>query len=78
MHILTTTTASLEEMDAPVDLRQAPAPMVVLSFTDSDLSGLAAAWDAERDVLPALRLVSLRELRHPMSVDFWVDVFWRF
>ncbi|MFL5283014.1 MAG: hypothetical protein ACJ8AW_18975, partial [Rhodopila sp.] len=73
MHILNTTTAGLEELAAPVDLRQDPAPMVVLSFTDSDLTGLAAAFDAECDVLPALRLVPLRELRHPMSVDLWLD-----
>ncbi len=47
--------------------------MAVLSFTDSDLSGLGAAWAAERAVLPDLRLVPLRVLRHPMSVDLWLD-----
>jgi len=73
MHLLNTTTATLDEQTEPVDLRQPPAPMAVLSFTDSDLAGLAAAWAAERDVLPALRLVPLRELRHPMSVDLWLD-----
>lgn len=73
MHLLATTAASLEELAEPVDLRQAPAPMAVLSFTDSDLTGLAAAQEAERAVLPELRLVALRELRHPMSVDLWLD-----
>jgi len=73
MHILATTAASLDGLAEPVDLRQAPAPMVVLSFTDSDLAGLAAAHEAEREVLPELRLVPLRELRHPMSVDLWLD-----
>ena len=73
MHLLNTTTATLDEQTEPVDLRQPPAPMAVLSFTDSDLAGLAAAWEAEQDVLPALRLVPLRELRHPMSVDLWLD-----
>ncbi|MDB5414732.1 MAG: cobaltochelatase subunit CobN [Rubritepida sp.] len=73
MHILTTTAASIDGLAEPVDLRQAPAPMVVLSFTDSDLAGLAAAWEAEREVVPALRLVHLRELRHPMSVDLWLE-----
>jgi len=47
--------------------------MAALSFTDSDLSGLGAAWDAQRDLLPALRIVPLRALRHPMSVDLWLD-----
>jgi cobaltochelatase CobN len=73
MHLLNTTTATLDELTEPVDLRQPPAPMAVLSFTDSDLAGLAAAWEAGRAVLPALRLVPLRELRHPMSVDLWLD-----
>ena len=73
MHLLNTSTATLDELTEPVDLRQAPAPMVVLSFTDSDLAGLAAAWAAEREVLPELRLVPLRELRHPMSVDLWLE-----
>ncbi len=73
MHLLNTSTATLDELTEPVDLRQSPAPMAVLSFTDSDLAGLAAAWENERDVLPALRLVPLRELRHPMSVDLWLD-----
>ncbi len=49
MHILTTTSASLDDLAEPVDLRQTPADIVALSFTDSDLSGLAAAWKADAD-----------------------------
>ncbi|EKF19358.1 cobaltochelatase subunit CobN [Nitratireductor pacificus] len=73
MHILATTTASLDDLIEPVDLRLAPAEMVALSFTDSDLAGMAAAWRTERDTLPSLRLAALRDLRHPMSVDLWLD-----
>ncbi|MER9582372.1 cobaltochelatase subunit CobN [Mesorhizobium sp. M0276] len=73
MHILTTTSASLDDLAEPVDLRQAPADIVALSFTDSDLAGLAAAWKADADRLPSMRLAALRDLRHPMSVDLWVD-----
>ncbi|WP_315923682.1 cobaltochelatase subunit CobN [Mesorhizobium sp. SP-1A] len=73
MHILTTTSASLDDLAEPVDLRQQPADMVALSFTDSDLAALAAAWKAEADSLPSMRLAALRDLRHPMSVDLWVD-----
>ena len=47
MHILTTTSASLDDLVEPVDLRQTPADIVALSFTDSDLAGLAAAWKAD-------------------------------
>ncbi|MGO4839362.1 cobaltochelatase subunit CobN, partial [Rhizobiaceae sp. 2RAB30] len=57
----------------PVDLRQTPAEMVALSFTDSDLAALAAAWKAEGSALPSVRLARLRDLRHPMSVDLWID-----
>jgi cobaltochelatase CobN len=73
VHILATTSASLDDLAEPVDLGQSPADVVALSFTDSDLAGLAAAWQTEAHKLPSLRLAPLRELRHPMSVDLWVD-----
>ncbi|MBB3771760.1 cobaltochelatase CobN [Angulomicrobium tetraedrale] len=83
MHILTTTSTSLDDLVEPVDLAQTPGEVVVLSFTDSDLVGLAAARahaEAEEraegagtEGLPSLRLVNLRDLRHPMSVDLWID-----
>lgn len=73
MHILATSTASLDDLVEPVDLRQEPADILALSFTDSDLSALAAAWQAGGGALPAMRLAALRELRHPMSVDLWID-----
>ena len=73
MHILTTTSASLDDLAEPVDLRQTPADIVALSFTDSDLAGLAAAWKADAGHLPSMRLAALRDLRHPMSVDLWID-----
>lgn len=73
MHLLAATTASLESLIEPVDLAQEPADMVALSFSDSDLAALAAAWSAGRTELPSLRLAALGELRHPMSVDLWLD-----
>lgn len=73
MHILTTTSASLDDLAEPIDLRQTPADVVALSFTDSDLAGLAAAWKADAEHLPSMRLAALRDLRHPMSVDLWID-----
>ena len=47
--------------------------MVVLSFADSDLAALAAAWAIEQHALPSVRFVHLRDLRHPMSVDLWIE-----
>ena len=73
MHLLATQSATLDEADAAVDLGQTPADIVVLSFSDSDLSALAAAWRTPTQTLPSLRLASLKRLRHPMSVDLYVD-----
>ncbi|MGE0563236.1 MAG: cobaltochelatase subunit CobN [Pseudolabrys sp.] len=73
MHLLTTSSVTLDDVVEPVDLGQEPGDIVILSFADSDLSALAAAWSAERETLPVVRLAHLRDLRHPMSVDLWID-----
>ena len=73
MHVLATELATLEEADRAVDLGQSPAEIVVLSFSDSDLSALAEAWRQDADLLPSLRLASLKRLGHPMSVDLYVE-----
>ena len=73
MHLLTTSSTNLDEIVEAVDLGQTPGDIAVLSFADSDLAALAAAWEAERASLPSVRLAHLRDLRHPMSVDLWID-----
>jgi cobaltochelatase CobN len=73
MHLLTTSSTSLDDIVEAVDLGQPPGDIAVLSFADSDLAGLAAAWALKCDALPSVRLAHLRELRHPMSVDVWID-----
>ena len=73
MHLLAVPTASLDETDAAIDLGQTAADIMALSFSDSDLSALAAAWRASPDALPGLRLASLKKLRHPMSVDLYAN-----
>src|SRR5258708_39663213 len=73
MHLLSTSSTSLDDIVEPVDLGQTPGDIAILSFADSDLAGLAAAWNAEREALPSVRLVQLRDLKHPMSVDLWID-----
>jgi cobaltochelatase CobN len=73
MHLLTTSSTGLDEIVEAIDLGQPPGDIAILSFADSDLSGLAAAWQAERDALPSVRLAHLRDLRHPMSVDLWIE-----
>ncbi len=73
MHLLTTSSTGLDEIVEAVDLGQPPGDIAILSFADSDLAGVATAWQGERESLPSVRLAHLRDLRHPMSVDLWID-----
>jgi cobaltochelatase CobN len=73
MHLLVTTSAGLDENETAIDLAQSPADVVVLSFSDSDLSALAEAWRQAPAELPSLRLASLKCLKHPMSVDLYLE-----
>lgn len=77
MHILVTQGQSLDAIGQPVDLEQSPGDIIVLSFTDSDLSAFAAAADRAfgrlTDTVPSVRLASLAQLRHPMSIDLYIE-----
>jgi cobaltochelatase CobN len=73
MHIARIESRSLDETAQAVDLDQSPADIVFLSFTDSDLASLAAAWERNADDLPSLRLANLTLLKHPFSVDLHIE-----
>ncbi len=73
MHILATTSSSLDDLIEPVDLNQPRSDVVVLSFSASDLAGLEQAWRQAGNALPRLSAANLSELRHPMSVDLWIE-----
>ncbi|MBN9511321.1 MAG: cobaltochelatase subunit CobN [Alphaproteobacteria bacterium] len=73
MHLLVRETRSLDDDAPPVDLGQSPADLLFLSFSDSDLGAVAAAWQAMGAPRPSLRLASLAQLRHPMSVDRYLE-----
>ena len=73
MHILATTSSSLDDLIEPVDLNQPRSDVVMLSFSTSDLAGLEQAWRQADSVLPSLSAANLAELRHPMSVDLWIE-----
>jgi cobaltochelatase CobN len=73
MHVVFRESRGLEETATPRDLGQDPAELVVLSFSDSDLATFAAGWQRGRAGLPSLRLANLTELRHPQSVDTYVE-----
>ena len=71
MHLLRTEIRSMDEAAQAVDLEQSPAPVVFLSFTDSDLAAFAAAH--ARGEHPGLRLAPLAQLKHPYSVDLYIE-----
>jgi cobaltochelatase CobN len=67
MHLLVRETRSLDETAPAVDLAHGQADLVVLSFSDADLGALASVDS------PSLRLAPLGKLRHPMSVDLYLE-----
>ncbi|WP_221794015.1 cobaltochelatase subunit CobN [Aquisediminimonas sediminicola] len=73
MHVVFRESHGLEETETPTDLGQSPAELVALSFSDSDLGAFAAAWHVKKEGLPSLRLANLAALRHPLSVDTYID-----
>lgn len=73
MHVVFRESHGLEETDTPMDLGQSPADLVVLSFSDSDLGAFAAGWHRADGDLPSLRLANLSALKHPLSVDTYVE-----
>ena len=73
MHVTFRESHGLEETETPFDLGQSPADLVVLSFSDSDLGAFAAGWHRAGGRLPSLRLANLVALRHPLSVDTYVE-----
>ena len=76
MHVVFRESHGLEETEVPMDLGQTPADLLVLSFSDSDLGAFAAGWHRARgggSPLPTLRLANLVALRHPVSVDTWIE-----
>ena len=73
MHVIFRESHGLEETETPTDLGQSPADLVVLSLSDSDLGAFAAAWHRAGGKLPALRLANIAALKHPLSVDTYVE-----
>ena len=73
MHIPRIEVRTLDETVEAVDLGQTPADVVFLSFSDSDLNALARAYDGQPQPKPTLRLASLAALRHPYSIDLYLE-----
>lgn len=76
MHVVFRDSHGLDDQETPFDPGQTPADLVVLSFSDSDLGAFAAGWHrggGPEGGLPTLRLCNLVALRHPASVDNYVE-----
>ena len=78
MHLLVRENRTLDEQDSAEDLGLPGADMVVLSFTESDLLGLRHAEQQIRAEqgqasLPGVQVTNLARLRHPMSIDLYVE-----
>lgn len=76
MHVIFRESHGLEETETPTDLGQSPADLVVLSFSDSDLGAFAAGWHrggGPAEGMPSLRLANIAALRHPLSVDTYIE-----
>jgi cobaltochelatase CobN len=73
MHVPRIETRTLDETVEALDLGQTPADIVFLSFSDSDLNALAGAYDDFPGPKPTMRIASLAALRHPFSVDLYLE-----
>lgn len=73
MHLLPRDLHSLDDAGAATDLGQTPADIVFLSFSDSELRLLARLHERDAANLPGLRCASLAQLKHPYSVDLYLD-----
>lgn len=70
MHLLFRESHDLDGQAMAEDLGHDPADLVLLSFSESDLLGLSDVHGAQD---PGLRVATLSRLRHPMSVDLYLD-----
>src|SRR5579859_977040 len=73
MHLLNTTPGEIADGEEAIDLKQSPGDLVVLSAADSDLSCLSRAASLRPEGVPTVRLVNLLRLKHPLSVDLYVE-----
>ena len=73
MHLLATQSGVIDGGAEAVDLRQPPGDVVVLTAADTELAGLAHAFDRLPGPKPSLRLANLMALGHNLSVDTYIE-----
>jgi cobaltochelatase CobN len=73
MHLLLAQKGTIQEGDEAVDLAQSPADLVFLSAADTELASLAGAAGRLGKGAPGVRVASLLQLTHPMSIDTYAE-----
>lgn len=73
MHLLSATPGTVSNGDEAIDLDQSPGDIVFLTVADSELACFARAAEALGDGAPRIRLANLLQLKHPYSVDLYVE-----
>ena len=77
MHQLASTPGKYVEQNKPVDLKQDPADLVILSSLDSDLCCLSYSYKKIYSKLegkiPTLRLANLSQINHNLSLDLYMN-----
>lgn len=72
MHLLLAQKGTIADGNEAIDLGQTPADVLFLSAAHTELSSIAAAH-GRRGEGASLRIASLMNLMHPMSVDTYVE-----
>ncbi|MEM7634550.1 MAG: cobaltochelatase subunit CobN [Pseudomonadota bacterium] len=73
MHLLAARPGEITDGTEPVDPDQNPADVIFISAADTELAALAQARAGLDGDAPGLRLAQLGWLKHPYSVDLYLD-----
>lgn len=73
MHLLSATPGTISNGEEAIDLDQSPGDMVILTVADSELACFAGAAARMPEGSPSIRLANLLQLRHPYSIDLYVE-----
>ncbi|GLT02540.1 cobaltochelatase subunit CobN [Sphingobium jiangsuense] len=78
MHLLSATPGTISSGEEAIDLDQPPGDIVILTVADSELACFAKAAarlgeGAPPENTPSVRLANLLQLRHPYSIDLYVE-----
>jgi cobaltochelatase CobN len=73
MHLLARDLHGLDDAGAAADLEQTPADIVFLSFSDSELQLVAQLHEDGGNAFASLRCAPLSLLKHPYSVDLYIE-----